>query len=349
MVAAVESMAWTGQVPWHGEGVEVNGNLTPYEMMVAAGLDWTVSKRPTWTSSKPIEDYEKDKHGNIELELLEDPSRFTIVRDTDNAILSSCGAGYKPIQNERIFDFFTKFAKEANVSMETAGSLRGGKDVWALAKLNESFELPGGDEINGYFLFRQPHEAGHAMVIRDTEIRVVCNNTLQFALGKASRGEFRMTHTTEFTDDIAKKAAEALGLIKESNFEFQQAAQLLASKKAKHGSVLEFITRLNQPDLYEEQLEHIRLLEEGKKVGDMFPLRDQFTKYSELTLRALEESPGATLKSSKGTWWGALNAVTFVEDHQRTGSNRAYNAMFGESSKRKAKALNLAIQYAEAA
>ena len=45
MVAAVESMAWTGQVPWHGEGVEVNGNLTPYEMMVAAGLDWTVSKR----------------------------------------------------------------------------------------------------------------------------------------------------------------------------------------------------------------------------------------------------------------------------------------------------------------
>lgn len=349
MVAAVESMAWTGQVPWHGEGVEVSNDLTPHEMMVAAGLDWSVSKRPTWTSSKPIDQYEKDADGNIALELLEDPSRFTIVRDTDNAILSSCGSGYKPIQNERIFDFFAKFVKEANVSMETAGSLRGGKDVWALAKLNETFELPGGDEINDYFLFRQPHEAGHAMIIRETEIRVVCNNTLQFALGQASRGEFRMTHNTEFTDDIAKKAAEALGLMKESHQNFQDAAHLLASKKAKHSDVLEFITRLNQPDLYKEQLEHVRLLEEGKKVGDMFPLRDQFTKYSELTVRALEESPGATLKSSKGTWWGALNAVTFVEDHQRSGENRAYSTMFGESSKRKSRALNLAIEYAEAA
>ena len=282
-------------------------------------------------------------------ELLEDPNRFTIVRDTDNAILSSCGSGYKPIQNERIFDFFAKFVKEANVSMETAGSLRGGKDVWALAKLNETFELPGGDEINDYFLFRQPHEAGHAMIIRETEIRVVCNNTLQFALGQASRGEFRMTHNTEFTDDIAKKAAEALGLMKESHQNFQDAAHLLASKKAKHSDVLEFITRLNQPDLYKEQLEQARLLQEGKKVGEITPLRDQFTKYSELTVRALEESPGATLKSSKGTWWGALNAVTFVEDHQRSGENRAYSTMFGESSKRKSRALNLAIEYAEAA
>ena len=38
MVAAVESMAWTGQVPWHGEGVEVSNDLTPHEMMVAALL-----------------------------------------------------------------------------------------------------------------------------------------------------------------------------------------------------------------------------------------------------------------------------------------------------------------------
>ena len=122
MVAAVESMAWTGEVPWHGEGVEVSNDLSPHEMMVAAGLDWSVSKRPTWTSAKPIEEYEKDADGNIELELLEDPNRFTIVRDTDNAILSSCGSGYKPIQNERIFDFFSRFVKEANVSMETPGS-----------------------------------------------------------------------------------------------------------------------------------------------------------------------------------------------------------------------------------
>jgi len=349
MVAAVETMAWTGKVPWHGEGVEIGPDLTPYEMMVAAGLDWSVSKRPTWTSHQPIEQYEKDSDGNIELELLENPNHFATVRDSDNSILSHCGTGYKPVQNERIFDFFANFCKEAKLTMETAGSLRGGKDVWALAKLQHDFELPGGDEMKGYLLFRQPHEAGKALVIRDTEVRVVCNNTLQLALGTSAVGQFRMTHLTEFTDNIAAKAAETLGLLKVSNAMFKEQAEFLASKKANHKTVLEYITRIHQPALFKEHQQQLRLKEQGKTVGEILPLRDQFNKTSELTLRALEEAPGATLKSAQGTWWGALNAMTFIEDHQRGGENKAYNAMFGAGATVKQKALDLAVDYAKAA
>ena len=29
MAHEVETMAWTGQVPWHGLGTEVDSNLTP--------------------------------------------------------------------------------------------------------------------------------------------------------------------------------------------------------------------------------------------------------------------------------------------------------------------------------
>ena len=32
----VETMAWSGDKPWHGLGVEVNSNLTPEEMLIAA-------------------------------------------------------------------------------------------------------------------------------------------------------------------------------------------------------------------------------------------------------------------------------------------------------------------------
>ena len=39
MVAAVETMAWTGEEPWHHEGVKVAPDLTPEEMMIAAGLE----------------------------------------------------------------------------------------------------------------------------------------------------------------------------------------------------------------------------------------------------------------------------------------------------------------------
>ena len=45
MAHMVETMAYAGEVPWHGLGVQVEENLTPDEMLVAAGLDWTVSKR----------------------------------------------------------------------------------------------------------------------------------------------------------------------------------------------------------------------------------------------------------------------------------------------------------------
>ena len=49
MVAAVETMAYAGDVPWHGLGAKVNDTMTPEEMLEAAQLNWTVSKRPAYT------------------------------------------------------------------------------------------------------------------------------------------------------------------------------------------------------------------------------------------------------------------------------------------------------------
>ena len=200
MVAAVETMAWTGQVPWHGEGLEVAPDLTPHEMMKAAELDWTVSKRPIFTTHKPTSEYKIVDGVYADAELLDNPDRFALMRDSDNTWLGTCSGDYQVIQNERIFDFFQKFSKHANISMETAGSLRGGKDIFGLAKLNDNFALPGGDEINGFVLFRQPHEPGYAMSILDTEVRVVCSNTLQLALRQQSAAKFTMSHRTEFND-----------------------------------------------------------------------------------------------------------------------------------------------------
>ena len=44
MVAAVETMAYAGEVPWHGLGTKVSDDLTPNQIMVKAGLDWSVNK-----------------------------------------------------------------------------------------------------------------------------------------------------------------------------------------------------------------------------------------------------------------------------------------------------------------
>jgi hypothetical protein len=53
MAHNVETMAWANDVPWHGLGIKVSGELTPLQMQEAAQLDWTVSKRPSYTIDAP--------------------------------------------------------------------------------------------------------------------------------------------------------------------------------------------------------------------------------------------------------------------------------------------------------
>tara|TARA_R110000765_G_scaffold262528_2_gene362437 strand:- start:3537 stop:3845 length:309 start_codon:yes stop_codon:yes gene_type:complete len=92
-----------------------------------------------------------------------------------------------------------------------------------------------------------------------------------------------------------------------------------------------------------------RLREEGKALGIQEPLKDKLNKFPSLVMDAMEHSPGANLKSAKGTWWGALNAVTYVEDHLRESQNEGnalHSSWFGAAANRKGKALELALKRA---
>jgi len=46
MPANVETMAYVGKVPWHGQGKSVPPDVNAEEMIQAAGLDWSVEKQP---------------------------------------------------------------------------------------------------------------------------------------------------------------------------------------------------------------------------------------------------------------------------------------------------------------
>ena len=60
--------------------------------------------------------------------------------------------------------------------------------------------------------------------------------------------------------------------------------------------------------------------------------------------------PGADLKTSAGTWWGAFNAVTYYYDHVAgtDQDKRLTSAWFGSAATRKRQALDLAVEFAEA-
>ena len=128
--------------------------------------------------------------------------------------------------------------------------------------------------------------------------------------------------------------------------EFRNNATLLSKTKAKHSDVLDYVSEIYQPLMIADYRRDQLLRSEGKLIGMQEPLTEKLNKFPSLVMEALDRSPGAHLKSAKGTWWGALNAVTYVEDHLReskTEGNALHSAWFGAAANRKSKALDLAI------
>lgn len=331
MSAFVETMAYAHEVPWHGLGVSVSNDLTPDEMLTAAGLDWTVSKRPLYFPKLDVE-------GNLSKNLRIVPDEFAIIRDSDESVLDTCGDKWKPVQNRDIFDFFTRFVKAGDMTMETAGSLKGGRYIWALARLNEEFTLAKGDKTIAYMLLSQPHRFGVSMTAALTPIRVVCWNTITAALGSDLSGKnsgnasFRMPHSRAFTDEVKASAEQALGLAHEGMKAYTHTAELLSNTAAKHENVMDYFHTVLQLEQEEQEAND----------NDEADLNRNVKRMQE----ALTHAPGQDL--NKGTWWSAFNATTYCADHimGRTSENRLASAWFGPHAALKRRALSLAVDYA---
>jgi phage/plasmid-like protein (TIGR03299 family) len=321
-------MAYANEVPWHGLGVKVSEKMTPEQMLKAAGLDWTVSKQPIF------------RKVNGKVEAID--GQFALCRDSDNAFLDIVGSTWKEFQNKDGMEFFKKWVKAAKMTLETAGSFWGGKYVWVLAKIGKDFDVgPKGksDKVESYVLFAIPHQHGKAVLALHTLVRVVCWNTLNAALGGSWRsagkreGVFRMPHSCHWNEDMKAKAEQTLGLAIAQTEEFEQAARLLSKKK------------VGKPEKVDEYFFEVLKFDpkKGTKKKDgsvREPL--MLPKFRQ----ALISAPGAA--EAEGTWWGALNAVTYVIDHQsgRERDTALKNAWLGHLAGVKRRAFSLAIDYA---
>lgn len=329
----VETTAWAGETPWHGLGFDVSkvsaAKRTPEFMLKAGKIDWRVDKRPlSFVSGKG--------------DALVIPDRFALVRASDDRPLSVVGGNYKVVQNATSLDFFSKFVKAGGMSLETVGSLYNGQYIWALARIGADFSLGKVDEVKGFLLLCNPHVFGKALVIQFTPIRVVCWNTLTWALGADLKGrggngnKFAMPHSTEFNDVVRKQAEITLGLAKKQMTDFKAAALLLSTRKAKPADVEDFFCEVLQFNPAEAK-------KKGRKKQDVIEPK-MLPKFRD----ALEKGPGALLPSAAGMWWGALNAVTHVADHQtgRDTSSNLRSTWLGTRAALKRRATELAIERA---
>ena len=167
MAHEIESLMFVREVPWHGLGKQLNNPPTSKEAIIAAGLDWKVESKPIF-----------DANGN------EIVGWKANTRDKDNKVLGVVGKKYCIVQNEDAFDFTDSLIDEGMV-YETAGSLNGGKRIWLLGKMPETKIL--NDKVEPYVCFVNSHDGTGAIKVCLSTVRVVCNNTLNFALSTAKR------------------------------------------------------------------------------------------------------------------------------------------------------------------
>ncbi|QDP49955.1 MAG: hypothetical protein Tp1123DCM257201_32 [Prokaryotic dsDNA virus sp.] len=334
---AVESMMYAGATPWHGLGRYVGDDaLTAEDAIVAAGLDWEVGCQPVFA--------EYDKDGSH----IEVPDSYAVIRDTDRKVLGVVGKNYTPIQNTQCFEFMDEITgPERLVRYHTAGSLHGGKKVWLLAELtNLTFAPVPNDEVQPYLALIDSKDGSMSLTAFFTGVRIVCQNTANFALSKADKNKMVKIRHTQSAMVKMGEAQRVLGLAVEKAQSYGDVMTSLARKQ---------FTQAKWNDFLDNLVGELVIPGEGEPTRGYTRLLNRREKLTEL----FESGIGTDIPGVRGTAWGAYNAITEFTTHhnqirlgvepgtegydlKRT-DRRLSSSWFGPGDKMNTKALELLV------
>ena len=258
-------MLSTRERPWHGIGTVVEDAPTSDDAIKIAKLDWEVKQYPIVANGKVI------------------PGMYANVREDIIEALGVVKGRYRIYQNLESFKFVDEIVgnKEVPCRYETCGSLFNGKRVFMLVRLPN--QLLVGDDVENYLFFTNSHDGSSSFLAGMTNVRVVCNNTLQMAVKGAQR-VWKCKHTNSLEGRV-QQAKESLGLAVKYLSSIQDVADDMASKKTTIDSFL-------------KKLEEINPLNNSDKGMDKITDRI-YTIYREKD----------DLQNFQGTAWGVYNAV----------------------------------------
>lgn len=307
------NMAFVGETPWHGLGQRLSYGASIDQWRVEAGLDWHVERAPV--QFKPIG---KGVFIKGESEVL--------YRDDTYAQLGIVSERYRVVQPAEVLEFFRDLVGTGGLELETAGSLDGGRKVWAMARTGDGFAIKGQDRVNGYLLLSTSFDGSMATRAQFTSVRVVCNNTLSIATA-STKGAIVVPHSATFD---ARGTKIDLGLLGGAFGTFEDQANALADRKLTDKEAMALLASV----MIKGEVEDVT--EISTKRSNQ--IKTVFDLYS-------HAGRGSNLASSRGTAWGVVNAVTEWVDHQAGNNvnNRFRSSQFGLGAAMKTEALVKAL------
>ena len=318
MAHLVQSMAYVGETPWHGLGNEL-APQQPLEVWAEqAGMAFQILETPVR--------YMAEQAGALG-SIMTFGDQKVLFRSDSQAALSVVSNRYQVVQPREILELYRDLTEVSGFELETAGVLKEGRKVWALARTGQSASLKGNDTVNGYLLLATACDGTLATTAQFTSIRVVCNNTLAIALANGGQA-VKVPHSTSFDAQAVKRQ---LGVSVSSWDGFMYRMRTLSERKVKSHEAMNFFLRVfTDPEATATGLTNERAIKAVQALYD-------------------GQGRGAELQSAKGTAWGLLNSVTEFVDHQRRARSQDYrldSAWFGQGATIKRKALDEAIRMA---
>ena len=321
MAHLIQSMAYTGETPWHQLGNPLPAKQSIDVWAKEAGMDWAICETPVRYLTEQI--------GSLGA-IMSFNEQKVLYRSDTKAALSVVSGRYQVVQPKAVLEFYRDLTEISGFELETAGVLKEGKKFWAPARTGKEAVLKGNDVVKGYILLATSCDGTLATTATPTTVRVVCNNTLAIALNGASSA-IKVPHSTSFDAQAVKKQ---LGIAVSQWDSFMYRMKTLSERKVKsHESMNYFLKVLCQTDSHVDPAQGLMNERALKKVQALYE----------------GQGHGAELASAAGTAWGLLNAVTEFVDHERRARSQEYrldSAWFGQGASLKQRALDYALQLA---
>lgn len=297
----VESGAAVRAPLWNNMGVMVPEGTSIRDFAKVAGMDWTVELRPIYSGAISTPE------GIAMIDYGMENDRAVIRTDRGQS-LGLVKKDYEPIQNSELFGLIAELAEfDAEVEMETAGSLGKGQIVWALAKMPGLGLAMGNDKVNPYLLVTNGHGGNRRLTVTPTTVRVSCANTLNMAL-KGRKGKVGLAHGFDLkhTAQIRERLEESKTIIAQSLMAWNESKAII-NRMAEIPAGFDIVESLIEQTF-------------GKMPEEKGRAKTIATNRMD-AIRKNWESPTNRGLSTENTLWTAMNSITEFIDHQTIAKN----------------------------
>jgi phage/plasmid-like protein (TIGR03299 family) len=220
------------------------------------------------------------------------------------------GKDYEVVQNVDAFSFFDSIVGGDGIQYETAGALGKGERIFITAKLPNYIKVGKDDLMEQYLFLTTSHDGMGSITAAFTPIRVVCNNTLNAALHNCSNS-IKIRHTVNAKERL-ETAHRLMGITNHLSVELENIFNRWATIRITDTEIKKLIQLAMVPN--KETLQNIQ----NGKDDD---LSTCFKNICDSSFEYAMSNPSQQLATTKGTLFGAYNAVTGYFQNVRTYKN----------------------------